>query len=394
MWAPDRGMKAGIMSPASTDIEFGPRTRGELFLGVVGLAAGSIACVLAAHQAREAAAQTWTPFVLVTGLLLVGLAAEDDGLFRAAGRYLARWRGPETALLAAAALLVTVVTATLNLDTAVVFVTPVLLATARQRGTRDAPLLYGALMLANASSLFLPGSNLTNLIVLGRGVSGGAFLARTWPAALSACVVTALVVGVATRRWGDASLPMPGAQPAMTGRWGAVAVAGVVCVVLFVPSPALWVLGIGVLVSTIHLRAKRLSLLRLRATVAPLLLVGLFGLAVSMGTLGRAWGGPATALAHLGLVGTALLGALSSVFINNLPAAALLAARHPPHPTALLVGLNLGPNLCATGSLAWFLWFRIARASGATPSLTRAGRLGLLVVPLTMLAALLCVWAG
>ena len=41
--------------------------------------------------------------------------------------------------------------------------------------------------------------------------------------------------------------------------------------------------------------------------------------------------------------------ALATVVLNNLPAASLLAARAPSHPFSLLVGLNLGPNLCVTG---------------------------------------------
>ena len=116
-------------------------------------------------------------------------------------------------------------------------------------------------------------------------------------------------------------------------------------------------------------------------------LVGLFGLAVALGTLGRTWSGPATLLAHLDLWGTAATAALLSVLVNNLPAASLLAARQPPHPFALLVGLNVGPNLLVTGSLAWVLWLRAARTAGARPSVSRASLLGLASVPLSIAAA-------
>ena len=105
-------------------------------------------------------------------------------------------------------------------------------------------------------------------------------------------------------------------------------------------------------------------------------LVGLFGIAVGLGTLGRAWSGPAVLLSHLDQWGTATLGAALSVLFNNLPAASLLAARTPPHPYALLVGLNLGPNLFVTGSLAWVLWLRSARAAGVQPSIATAARIG------------------
>jgi arsenical pump membrane protein len=66
----------------------------------------------------------------------------------------------------------------------------------------------------------------------------------------------------------------------------------------------------------------------------------------------------------------------------------LLAARAVSHPFSLLVGLNLGPNLCVTGSLAWLLWLRAARGAGARPSLARASVLGLVAVPLSMAVAL------
>lgn len=63
-----------------------------------------------------AAGQAWPPFVLVTGVLLIGLVAHADGLFPRAGRMLERVPGPPAALLAAGMALVAVVTAVLNLD--------------------------------------------------------------------------------------------------------------------------------------------------------------------------------------------------------------------------------------------------------------------------------------
>ena len=118
------------------------------------------------------------------------------------------------------------------------------------------------------------------------------------------------------------------------------------------------------------------------------MLVGLFGIALALGTVGRAWSGPATLLSHLDGVGTAVVAALATVVVNNLPAASLLASRVPPHPYALLVGLNIGPNLFVTGSLAWILWWRTARSAGSAPPVRRAVVLGLLTVPLSMAAAL------
>jgi arsenical pump membrane protein len=299
-------------------------------LGVVG---ASVALLAAPHQARSAAAQTWSPFVLVSGLLLVGLVAEADGLFRAAGSQLARVARNGITLFVGATLLVVLVTATLNLDTSVVFLTPVLIAAARQRASAERSLLYGSLLLANASSLFLPGSNLTNLIVLGHHpLSGGGFLALMWPAALAASVVTACCLGVWARQ--DLTAPTVVADtdgPQLGLGFGLPAVVVVVVLVLALHSPALPVLGVGAVAALARVVQRRLTFRGAVDTLGVPVLVGLFGITVGLGTLGRVWSGPATALAHLGGVGSAVVSAVFTVLCNNLPAASLLAARDPRH---------------------------------------------------------------
>ena len=64
----------------------------------------------------------------------------------------------------------------MNLDTAAAFMTPIMLYAARGLGADEEPFLYGAVLMANAASLYLPGSNLTNLLVEGGQVSGLDFL--------------------------------------------------------------------------------------------------------------------------------------------------------------------------------------------------------------------------
>src|SRR5580704_6399065 len=159
-------------------------------LATAGVLGALLATVFDHGDARSAANQDWAPFVLVSGLLLVGLVADESGLFAAAGHGLARvsTRGP--LLFAGTVVLVSGVTSILNLDTSVAFLTPVLVYTARYRGGGEAPLLYGCLLLSNAASLLLPGSNLTNLI----------FLGEVAPAWLVSVLVTAGVIAVVERR--------------------------------------------------------------------------------------------------------------------------------------------------------------------------------------------------
>jgi arsenical pump membrane protein len=169
---------------------------------------------------------------------------------------------------------------------------------------------------------------------------------------------------------------------------GAVAIVVTTLLILFVPAPALAVAAVGIVTIGLRIARRKDSVRHATETVGVPLLIGLFGVAVALGTLGRLWSGPATFLSHLGIWATGGVAALTSVVVNNLPAASLLAARAPRHPFALLIGLNLGPNLFVTGSLAWVLWFRVATRAGSRPSLMRASRAGVIAVPLSMAAAL------
>ena len=73
-----------------------------------------------------------------------------------------------------------------------------------------------------------------------------------------------------------------------------------------------------------------------------------------------------------------------SVAVNNLPATVLLTGQAPAHPFALLLGLDLGPNLAVTGSLSAVLWLQAARSVGARPSIATYTRFGVVLVPLTL----------
>jgi arsenical pump membrane protein len=342
-----------------------------------------------AHDGIDAARQVWPAFVLVAGLLLVGVVAEVDGLFAAAGGRLGRLPLGPSGLLVAGLALVAAVTAVLNLDTSVFFLTPVLLHLARSRGLDETPFLYGVVFMSNAASLFLPGSNLTNLIVLhDEPSSGAAFLTHMWPAALASVLVTAAVLLVVFRRRLRAD-GRPAQEPARP-RWrvGAAAVAVSAVLVLVLANPALPVLGVGVAAILLD-RPPRARLL---AAVDARMLGGLFVAAVLLGALGRAWDGPASLANGAGRAGGAIVAAAATVLVNNLPAAVLFTPHAPAHARALLLGLNLGPNLAVTGSLSALLWLRVARSLGARPSARVYSSVGVVLVPLSLAGALGATW--
>ncbi len=345
------------------------------------------------HDLSAALSQSWPPFALIAGLLLIGLLADRDGLFAWGGGRLQRLPGGGAVLLVASLLLVMVVTAVLNLDTAVVFLTPVLVLAARHRGVGAEPYLYGCVFMANASSLFLPGSNLTNLLVLGGGpgVSGGTFAAEMAPIAFAAALVTLAGVALLFRR----ELRGGGGTVAASAvAWpgvgiGAVATALATALVLVLRQPAAAVLAVGVLASTAELARGKLTLVQAREVLGPLSLLAAFALTVALGTLARGWSGPAELIDGSGAVATAGIAALTTVVINNLPAAALYSSHAVDHPHQLLLGLNVGPNLAPTGALSALLWFRAARSVGERPSLAEFSRRGIPLAIAALAAALL-----
>jgi arsenical pump membrane protein len=142
-----------------------------------------------------------------------------------------------------------------------------------------------------------------------------------------------------------------------------------------VPASDAWSRVVGLAVTAVR---------RLRPQLDARVLAPLFVLAVALGTIARLWRGPAHLLDSSGAWAAAGIGVVASVLINNLPAAVLLSAKPATHPYALLLGLNLGPNLAITGSLSAFLWLQAARTVNANASITTYSRLGAMLVPLTL----------
>ncbi len=336
--------------------------------------------------------QTWEPFVLVIGLLLIGHVASSDGLFVVAGARLSRLRGGTVVLFVSMMLLVAVVTATLNLDTSVVFLTPVLLHTARHRSVKEEAFLYGSIFMANAASLLLLGSNLTNILVFARSDVRGAAFARTMflPWLVSIALTTVVVM---VWRWRDLS-STPRVEPEHVPRFslgpGVVGVVAAIVVMLAVSRPAIPVLIVALVVATVDvvIRHRFAAPALIRSANLPMV-VGLFVLATAVSVASRYWHLAGHLIGGAGTWQTAGVAAASSNLINNLPAAAMLSATFPAHPYSLLLGLNLGPNLSVVGALSSILWLKVSRREGATPAAWTFTKVGVIVTVATLVGGLL-----
>lgn len=349
----------------------------------------SAAVVAAGSDARPAASQAWPPFVLVSGLLVVGALASRAGLFDALGHHLGGLGRSPTAVLCSALAVVAVTTALLNLDTAAAFLTPIVVLAARRRQLPEAAFLYGALFMTNAASLLLPGSNLTNLLILGHEhVSGATFAARMAPAWVAAVTVTLAIVVVRWRADLGARTARRDAEVAPAIPLGAlVLVAGTGALIVVLASSAVPVFVVAAVACVIALARGRIRVADVVDAVDPLVLAALFGVVVALGTLARSSDAPSRAFGSTGAPATMTIAAIATVFVNNLPAAALFGARSIPHPRALLLGLNLGPNLAVTGSLSAFVWMKAARSVGARPDWRTVTAVGIVLVPFSLAAA-------
>ena len=138
---------------------------------------------------------------LLAFVLFISVVAELSaraGVFEAiADRLALLARGSVVGLWLLVVLLATVATAVLSLDTTAVLLTPVVLALAAQLGLSPMVFAFTTVWLANTASLFLPVSNLTNLLSLHvLDETGPEFVRLTWPAAVTAVVVTVIALAV------------------------------------------------------------------------------------------------------------------------------------------------------------------------------------------------------
>jgi arsenical pump membrane protein len=346
---------------------------------------------------------------LAAVLVLARLCA-DEGLFDAAGSLMARLcSGSPKRLLGAVFGVAAAITAVLSLDATVVLLTPVVFATASRLGARPKPHVYACAHLANSASLLLPVSNLTNLLAFtAAGISFTRFaglMALPWLAAVA-------VEYVVFRRYFAADLAAvadggpvaPHRVPRFVLVVLALTLAGFAVTSPLGVDPA-WAAFGGALVLAGRALARRTTTPRalLGATSVPFLV---FVLALGIVVRAVVDNGLSDAVGHLvptggtllALLGLAAVAAVLANLINNLPAVLVLlplaASGGTGSVLAVLIGVNIGPNLTYVGSLATLLWRRILHQHDTGADLAEFTKLGLLTVPVSLVLAVLGLWAG
>lgn len=345
----------------------------------------------------------------LAAVLVLADGCGDEGVFRAAGVLISR-EGAHSAssLFVTVSALAAVTTAVLSLDTTVVLLTPAVIASVRAAGAPPRPALYATGHLANSASLVLPVSNLTNLLAYAVvPLSFWRFAELMWMPWLLAVAVDVVGVALIFRRdlRGEvdhdpdvAAVPLPVFATAVV----VMTVAGFGIAPVLGVAPV-WVATAGAAVLSGHrLATRRTTLWRVFRATAPVFCLGVLALGIVVRWLSDA------GLSHVArvllpagsgfvsLLGVAAASALAANVVNNLPATLLLlpiaAAGGVAPALAALVGVNVGPNLTYTGSLATLLWRRAIREVDGVPRLGEFTCIGLVTVPLGLVVATGALW--
>jgi arsenical pump membrane protein len=338
--------------------------------------------------------------------------AQRDGLFAwAAVRAIRIARGSRMRLFAVVYVVGIVTTALLSNDATVILLTPAVLNALARYDAAPLPYALACALVANAASFVLPISNPSNLLVF----AGGMPALVPWLAAFALPSVAAVAVTYGMLVWrfrpalAGTAAQSDGESGEAPSRAGIALLAGSAAVLIVVSSVA-GPLGaatfacavITLAFATLRSPSDLPAIVRAMPWSVVPLTAALFALVAAIdaaGALGLARGVLAWC-ARLGAPWTAFAAGAIVTFagnaINNLPVG-LVAGQSLPAgglatlPRAVLVGVNLGPNLSAGGSLATILWLRILRRYGIAFGAREFLAIGLVVAPPALVAALLAV---
>lgn len=378
---------------------------------IVAIPAAGLVIAVGAVSWEDAAAEVseLAPVVgFLAAVLVLARLCDDVGLFHAAGAMMARaTSGGQNRFFASVFAIAAAVTAILSLDATVVLLTPVVLATARTLAVPARPHAYATAHLANSASLLLPVSNLTNLLAF--GAAGLSFLHFT--AAMTLPWLAAVLVEFVLLRWLFAKdlavepRPAP-AEPLEVPLFALVVVGltliGFAATSLLGFSPAWAALAGALVLGARALATRRTTVTKIVAALdipflAFVLCLGVVVVAVMNNGLEAAMHRVIPDGQSLpALLGIAAVAALLCNVVNNLPAVLVLlplvAPAGPAAVLAVLIGVNVGPNLTYVGSLANLLWRSVVRRD-MKAGFGEFSRIGVVTTPAVLVAAVLGLWA-
>jgi arsenical pump membrane protein len=402
----------GIAAMATAGVILRPFAWPEFIWAVTGAVLLIALNLLPAVEALAAVAKGTDVYLFLIGMMLLAELARQEGLFDwLAAKAATMARGSATRLFSLVFAVGTVVTVFLSNDATAVVLTPAVAAAMKAAKAKDAlPYLFICAFIANAASFVLPISNPANLVIYGSHMPR----LSHWLASYALASLLSVVATYGVLRWSQRlrlRQPLAGVieVPELTvgGKLSAVGITGTAAVLL---ASSAFDLQLGLPTFLAGVATAALVLTRSRSGpvgvargiswgILPLV-AGLFVLVEALQKTGvtddlagllrdlvqRSAASAAWAVAAVLAVGCNL--------VNNLPAGLLAGrvvqlAQVPEHVrAAVLIGVDLGPNLSITGSLATILWLTALRREGLRVSAWSFLKLGAAVMPPALILAI------
>jgi len=376
---------------------------GALLLGVSGL--------LSWRAVAVAVGRGTDVYLFLTGMMVLAELARREGVFDWVASHSVRAsHGSRWRLFGLVYGVGIVVTTVLSNDATAVVLTPAVAAAVRKAKAEPLPYLFACAFIANAASFVLPISNPANLVVFADRLPtlGRWLVAFALPSLLS-IGATYLMLALASRRSLTGSVATDVDLVALKSS-GRITLVGIVAtaVVLVIASSLGAPLGVttctcGAIVFAVVTVRDRAAVRDVATSISwsvLLLVAGLFVLVAGMDATGLLdvtrhaveallrWPPWAAVLAAGGVP------ALAANAMNNLPAGLIAGSSatslhgHDAVRSAIAVGIDLGPNLSVTGSLATVLWLIALRRESIAVDAWTFLRTGILVMPPALLLAL------
>lgn len=390
-----------------------PRGMNEATGASIGAAAMLVLRLVTPLDLAQIFVQTANVLLFLFGMMIVTGIVERAGVFDALAVEAARLsRHSGRLLLVNVFLLGTLVTALLSLDVTIIVVTPIVYALTEKLEIDPLPYLFACAFVANTASLFLPLSNLTNILIYDLlHLSFLRFATIMFLPNLAALLVN---IGVfflifrhaIPRRFDTAALATTGRPPGFT-----VAVVGLAAVLVGLFTFGVFALPLAipacvgaVMLAVVALVQQRVQGMQIVESVSWSLFPFVIAMFAVMRGLEGAW------LPHLPALPTGHgLGTLLAVatgtgiganLVNNIPMIAamisLLRGVGSPIPEhlafATLIGTNIGPSVLTFGSLATMLWLALVRKRGVPVTAWTYTRIGLITTPPMIVAATVVLW--
>jgi arsenical pump membrane protein len=394
-WCIAVGATAGVITRPFKWPEAVWAVAGALLLVVLGL--------LPAQQALQAVGKGTDVYLFLFGMMVLSEVGRREGLFDwVAVLAVNHAKGSPRRLFFLVYVVGVVITTFLSNDATAVVLTPAVFAAAKKAQTKPLPLLFVCAFIANAASFVLPISNPANLVLYGNHIPP----LLTWMARFAVPSILSIVATFFMLRWsqrhalqGACASELERVELSVSGRI-ALGGIGVTALALLVVSAFDIQLGwptaiLGALTAAIVLVQERKSpmpmIREISWSVLPLV-AGLFVLVEMLeqtGVVGHLADVLRAATQHGEIAAAAASGgiiAIGSNLVNNLPAGLIasstLMQAHSPERVvdALLIGVDLGPNLSITGSLATILWLNAIRREGENVSFLMFLKVGAVVM--------------